>query len=186
MIACWFTRQKIACCLDSGSAPEAKTQSHLDHCPGCAAEYRRQQALVRRLSEEAKTIDPVPPLQFRERVMAAIDRLPVPNGEPAPTRLPFRSLAWSVAALALIATLIFAWQRPEPPPSAPVRLTQALQTSTEWLRKEKIKEQLNRWSLILEQPLKSEYQLAKLDIIHTINGLVEEARSKDYLAPLRQ
>ncbi len=67
---CLIHRWKIDNALDEGQQPDARTQSHMEHCGECRRHHQSQQSLVSLLEQPTQT--PESPAFLRSRIMNTI------------------------------------------------------------------------------------------------------------------
>lgn len=169
MIKCRLLRFRIGAALDAGRPLSGRLESHLDHCPECAAWCRTQRDLAGRLRQRVPMAEAPPFLQ--ERIVRAIG-----NSRPQPEISAWMWWAGAVAAAALIAVMMIPVPQrghqkglAETGPETNLLSSEMLLASTS-----PDSSGGNRWlqsAVAIDQPLRREFTLLKEDGLNTLRAL---------------
>ena len=172
MITCWLTRREIARCVDDEQPVAATVRRHMHGCAQCDRYYQQQKALVSQLTHEAghDVFQPSPFL--RGKIVAAVRRAAESESEPTPKpRLAWASgLTLSVVAAVAIA-IPLGLREPTPPPRSAELISKVIQLSGDEALEEATGQNLEGWTMTLNQPLESEIEYVMSDARSAIDSL---------------
>lgn len=168
MIKCHFLRFRIGAALDAGRPLSGRLESHLDHCPECAAWCRTQRDLAGRLRQAVPMAEAPPFLQ--ERVLRDIG-----NSRPQPE---ISSWMWRAGAVAAAVVAVLAIPMPQRGHQNGLADTGAetnlLSSDVLLASASPYSSGGNRWlqsAVAIDQPLRREFTLLKEDGLNTLRAL---------------